>query len=190
MFNFNPELRDDRIRLRSMTTDDYEDFREITGDSDMWIWFTHDLSDPAVLFKWVRTAVEESRRKSRLAYTVIDNARGKVAGSTSFGNISVRDRRVEIGWTWLGKPWHGSGLNQRMKYLMLRHCFEDLDLERVESKTDVLNIPARKGLLRCGMTAEGILRSHTLMTKNRRRDTIYYSLIKSEWLSVKEAWDL
>ncbi|HYW97105.1 MAG TPA: GNAT family protein [Bacteroidales bacterium] len=185
MFSFNHELQNKRVLLRRMTIDDYEAFRELTTESRMWVWFTHNLSDSAVLYSWVKAAVNENRMKTRAAYTVIDNLTGKIAGSTSIGNVSVRDRRVETGWTWLGQEWHGSGINLHMKYLMICHCFEELDMERIESKTDILNIPARKGLLRCGMTEEGILRSHTLMTDNRRRDTIYYSILKPEWPRVK-----
>jgi RimJ/RimL family protein N-acetyltransferase len=72
-----------------------------------------------------------------------------------------------------------------MKYLMLGYCFETLGFERVEFKTDVLNLPARKALARIGATEEGILRSHTLMINNRRRDTIYFSILKPEWERLK-----
>ncbi len=68
---------------------------------------------------------------------------------------------------------------------MIKYCFEELEFERVELKTDVLNLPARKAMIRLGLKEEGILRSHTLMTHNRRRDTIYYSVLKSEWAELK-----
>ena len=97
----------------------------------------------------------------------------QIIGSSSFGNFSDRDKRVEIGWTWLGRAYQGKGFNDLSKYLMMEYCFEKLGLERVECKTDVLNTHARRALQRIGMTEEGILRSHTLMTNNRRRDTIY-----------------
>ena len=106
-------------------------------------------------------------------------------GSTSFGNISLRDKRAEIGWTWIGQNYQGKGINSEIKYLMIKYLFETLDFERVELKTDVLNIKARKALLRIGLKEEGVLRSHTLMTHGRRRDTVYYSLLKSEWEEIK-----
>lgn len=104
-------------------------------------------------------------------------------GSTSFGNYSERDKRIEIGWTWLGKDYQGNGYNVQAKELLLNYCFEVLELERVEAKTDVLNKAARSSLLKSGFTEEGVLRSHTLMTNNRRRDTIYFSVLKSEYFS-------
>lgn len=125
------------------------------------------------------------KQKVRLVLTVIDKEKDRLIGSTSLGNISERDKRIEIGWTWISKNYQGKGINSQPKYLLLKYCFEELNYERVEFKTDVLNIPARKALLRIGAIEEGILRSHTIMTNNRRRDTIFYSILKSEWNDVK-----
>jgi RimJ/RimL family protein N-acetyltransferase len=121
------------------------------------------------------------KNKSRLPFTIIDKKSGAIAGSTSFGNISFRDKRLEIGWTWIAKDYQGKGINDQIKYLMMEYAFGTLGFERVEFKTDVLNTFSRRALLRIGATEEGILRNHMLMTHNRRRDTIYYSVLRSEW---------
>ncbi len=181
-------LHNSHVLLRPMFMNDFDTFRTITGTPSMWVWFTDDLSDPLFLHKWISAAVRETAEGKRLAFTVIDLKSDRIAGSTSFGNFSSRDGRVEIGWTWLGLEFQGKGLNRDMKYLMMKYGFEDLGLDRVESKTDVLNIPARKGLERAGMKEEGILRSHTLMTNQRRRDTIYYSVLKDEWPAVRDTY--
>ena len=112
-------------------------------------------------------------------------------GSTSFGNISYRDSRIEIGWTWLGREFQGSGTNRQMKYLIFKHAFEVLGMQRVEIKTDVLNLPARYAVKKIGAVEEGILRSHTQMTHNRRRDTIFYSILRKEWdnVKLKNGWE-
>ena len=110
----------------------------------------------------------------------------KIIGSSSFGNISYYDKRIEIGWTWLARECQGKGFNQSAKYLMLKYGFETLHMERIEFKSDVLNIAARKGLSKIGCMEEGILRSHTLMTNRRRRDTMYYSILKDEWSGIKQ----
>jgi RimJ/RimL family protein N-acetyltransferase len=188
MIDFNFQLQNERILLRPLKKDDFGAFAELSGDQAMWFYFTSDLSNKKELKRWVDDALIQHKNKTRLAFTVIDKASGKVAGSSSFGNISYRDQRVEIGWTWLGKSFQGKGINSTMKYLMLGYCFEALGFERVEFKTDVLNLPARKALARIGATEEGILRSHTLMTNNRRRDTIYYSVLKTEWERLKINW--
>lgn len=179
--DFNKIFESDKIRLRPLCRDDKDAFTVMTRDKDLWIYFTSDLSDPEILTQWVEDAINGLRNKTRLALTIIDSVNNQIIGSTSLGNISVRDQRVEMGWTWIRKDYQGKGINRQAKYLLLQYCFEELNLERVEFKTDVLNKAARKSLLGIGAIEEGILRSHTLMTHNRRRDTIFYSILKAEW---------
>jgi len=190
MVNFERILQTDEVLLRPLLMENFEQLADLTNDQSMWTYFTSDLSDKAVLRDWIADAILQKENKTRLPFAVIDKASRKIVGSTSFGNISYRDKRIEIGWTWLGKEYQGKGINNQVKYLMISYCFEVLDFERVEFKTDVLNIPARKALSRIGMTEEGVLRSHTLMTHDRRRDTIFYSVLKSEWnaLKIKNNW--
>ena len=190
MIDFDLKLQTGDILLRPLQTEDIEYFSELTADKQMWMYFTNDLSDRSELEKWVNDALIQKENQTRLPFTIIDKKTGNILGSTSFGNISYRDKRIEIGWTWLGKNYHRTEVNHKVKFLMLQYCFENQDFLRVECKTDVLNIPARKALVKINMTEEGILRSHTLMTNNRRRDTIYYSILKSEWpqIKVKNNW--
>lgn len=170
-------LENEKILLRPMIRQDFPSLQAIASDPEMWIYFTHDLSVPEDLERWAKPHF----LRERLQFTVIDKSSGNVAGATAFGNFSARDQRIEIGWTWLGIAFRGTGINQAMKKAMLDYCFGVLKLKRVEMKTDVLNMPARMALLKLGAVEEGILRSHTLLTHGRRRDTIYYSVIEGEW---------
>src|ERR1035437_3420271 len=142
--DFNLILQNDSVMLRPLIPDDFESFEKITRDESMWIYFTSDLSDRSDLHYWIDTALSDMKNKTRLAFTIIEKSSGNPVGSTSFGNISFRDRRIEIGWTWISREFQGKGVNSQIKYLMLKYAFETLDFERVEIKTDVLNIPARK----------------------------------------------
>jgi RimJ/RimL family protein N-acetyltransferase len=181
MQDFDLILESEKLILRPLAQEDFTDLLALTSFPDMWRFFTHDLSTEEGISTWAEPAFN----KSRLQFAVIDKISGAIAGSTAFGNFSSRDKRIEIGWTWLGKDFQGTGINQEMKRLMLCYCFESLDLERVEFKTDVLNVQARKALRNINAIEEGVLRSHTLMTKDRRRDTIYFSILKNEWPYVK-----
>lgn len=174
-------LQNDSVLLRPVISDDYKPFEALTGDESMWKYFTRNLSEKSELHIWFDDAIKGLKDKSRLAFTIIDKKTGAIAGSTSFGNISFRDKRIEIGWTWISRDYQGKGINDQVKYLMLEYAFDKLKFERVEFKTDILNSFSRRALLRIGAKEEGVLRSHTLMTHNRRRDTIYYSILKSEW---------
>lgn len=190
MNNFDITLQNEIVLLRPTVVTDFEPFMKLTQNKTMWVYFTHDLSESNDFKNWFNEALLGKELKTRLPFTVIQKEDNKVAGATSFGNISMRDKRIEIGWTWFGAEFWGKGLNTQAKYLMLKYCFEVLDFERVEFKTDVLNMHARNALLRMHITEEGILRSHTLMTKGRRRDTIFYSVLKTEWpeLKIKNNW--
>ena len=173
-------LQSERIKLRPLEREDLSPLLELTQDPALWTYFTHDLSTLAGLEAWAAGYFAGDR----FQFVVVDQASQQLLGSTGFGNYFPRDQRIEIGWTWLGKSAQGTGTNREMKSLMLAYAFEELGMLRVEFKTDVLNLPARKALLRLGATEEGILRSHTLMTHGRRRDTIYYSFLKGEkWLT-------
>ncbi len=185
MINFNTILKTDKILLRPIEEKDFEEIKELTHDTEMWTYFTSDLSAESELKAWIRQAVKENKNESRLAFVVIELNANKIIGSTSIGNISKTDQRVEIGWTWLAKEYQSRGYNSNVKKLLLQYCFETLALKRVEFKTDVLNIAARKALAKIGAIEEGMLRSHTLMVKNRRRDTMYYSVLNDEWNSIK-----
>jgi RimJ/RimL family protein N-acetyltransferase len=177
MLNTNLVLENDQILLRVITEQDFSLLQDLANDSSLWIYFTQDLSVESDFLKWVEPAL----KRERFQFVVIEKSSNSIVGSTAFGNYSPADQRIEIGWTWLGKSFHGSGINRQMKLLMIRYCAEVLKLKRVEVKTDVLNLPARNALLKMGFVEEGILRSHTQMTHNRRRDTIYYSLLEVEF---------
>lgn len=191
MIDFNTELQNNNILLRPLNSNDLEEFLNITKEQSLWKYYAYDLSIHDELKKWIDTALDQMNNKTRLAFTVINKDTGEVIGSSSFGNISSHDKRIEIGWTWLGRDYQGKRINDQMKYLMMKYCFEECDFERVEFKTDVLNVHARKAFERMGIVEEGILRSHSLMTNNRRRDTIYYGTLRSEWdkLKIRNNWD-
>lgn len=185
MIDTNVTFETEQLLLRPIRKEDYLKFRSLTIENELWEYFTHDLSQTKTLQAWVENAILEMTKGKRLALTILDKATNQVIGSTSIGNLSIRDYRAEIGWTWLSKSYQGCGINSQCKYLLLAHCFDTLELERVEFKTDVLNLKARKALKKLGAFEEGILRSHTLMSDGRRRDTIYYSILKSEWPTIK-----
>lgn len=185
MIDFNLKLENESVLLRPLEEADLPPLLVLASNPEMWRFFTHDLSTLEGLTLWAMPAFE----KQRLQFAIVEKSTNSIVGSTAFGNISERDGRLEIGWTWLGSEYQGAGINSQVKKLLLTHCFEVLGLERVEFKTDVLNTQARKALKNIGAIEEGVMRSHTLMTLGRRRDTIYYSILKQEWEYVKREND-
>ena len=180
-------LETKKVLLRPVEETDRDAFFSLAkNDEEMWEYFSLNLGDENQLRAWMELAIVEKKSGLRRPFAIIDKITGSVAGSSSMGNISFFDLRLEIGWSWLGKPYRGSGINRHAKYLMMRYAFESLLFERVEFKTDLLNARARKGLQNIGGVEEGILRSHMKMWNNRRRTSIYYSVLKDEWPVVKK----
>lgn len=122
-----------------------------------------------------------------LTFATIDkSSNGKIAGSTRFMKADLPNKRIEIGFTFLGKTWQRSRINTEAKLLMLSHAFETLNLNRVELLTDYLNSNSRRAILRLGAKEEGILRSHMVMPDGRVRDSVLYSITKNDWPGVKQ----
>ena len=110
---------------------------------------------------------------------------GRAIGSTRFATFERENRRIEIGWTWIGRDWQRTAINTEAKYLMLAHAFEKLACVRVELRTDVLNERSRAAIRRIGAVEEGILRKHAITSAGRVRDDVYYSILDDEWPEVK-----
>ncbi len=186
MFPTDLQLQTSLVTLRPLDRSDYDAFLRLAGeDPSMWQYFSLNLGDPDQLHRWFDLAESDRRANTRRPFTIIETKTGFIAGSSSLGNISLYDKRVEIGWSWLGKPFRSTGINVHAKYAMMKYAFESADMERVEFKTDVQNTRARKGLEKVGGMEEGTLRSHMTMWNNRRRTSVYYSVLKNEWPEVK-----
>jgi RimJ/RimL family protein N-acetyltransferase len=134
---------------------------------------------------YIQAALQAQAAGTALPFATIERASEQVIGSTRFMNIDVPNRRVEIGSTWIARPWQRSFVNTEAKFLMLRHAFEVLGCIRVELKTDALNERSRNAILRIGAREEGILRKHIVTWTGRVRDTVYFSILDDEWPRVK-----
>src|SRR5579859_7492168 len=175
-----------QVRLVPLTLEHVDELCAVGLDPDLWKWIPTQVQDRKDMQEYVETALEEQRRGSAVPFATTLKASGKVIGSTRYANISLKDRRVEIGWTWIGKPWQRTAVNTEAKFLMLRHAFETLGCVRVELKTDGLNQRSRNAIRRIGAKEEGTLRQHMITWSGRLRDTVYFSILDSEWPRVKQ----
>jgi len=151
----------------------------------LWLWTANVVKTKDDLRHYVETALDELERKTSLPFVTIEKSSEKIIGSTRFGNLDAKNRKAEIGWTWINPAWQRSFINTEAKLLMLTHAFETWKCVRVEFKTDVLNEKSRKAILRLGAKEEGVLRQHIFTDTGRLRDTVYFSVIDKEWQNVK-----
>ncbi|MFJ9861181.1 GNAT family N-acetyltransferase [Streptomyces albogriseolus] len=178
-------LEDERVLLRPLAEHDREALHAVALDPDIWRYFVSRVDTDEDYHAFFDAALADQRAGRRVVFLVVDRTTGRAAGSMSFGNLAEADRRLEIGWSWLGRDFRGKGVNRRAKFLLLRHAVEVLGAERVEFKTDVLNEQARRGLRNIGAVEEGTLRSFNFMPGGRRRDAVFYSVLRAEWPGVK-----
>jgi RimJ/RimL family protein N-acetyltransferase len=173
------------VRLEPLSMDHLAALCEVAFDEDIWRFTTTAVRTPDDLRDYVETALKWQAEGHVLPFATVWRESGRAVGSTRFGNIDRAHRRVEIGWTWIGKTWQRTPVNTEAKYLMLRHAFEVWGCIRVELKTDALNERSRTAILRLGAQEEGTFRQHMIMPGGRLRDSVYYSIIDREWPEVK-----
>ena len=186
--DLNISLESERTLLRPLTKDDEPALQEIANEESLWIYGTSDLSRPGELKKYIASAIADRMNDSCAVWVVIDKMSGNIAGCTRLADISWKDERGQIGWTWIGNDFQGSGLNRDMKFLILSYGFETLGLNRIELKADERNHRSRQAILGIGATCEGVLREHIKLHDGYIRNTVYYSILRSEWETIKEQY--
>jgi RimJ/RimL family protein N-acetyltransferase len=171
-------------QLKPLSHDHIGGLTEAVKDGELWkLWYTS-IPSPADMRKEIDRRLALRAAGSMLPFTVFD-AGGQIAGMSTYMNVDAANRRVEIGSTWYAKRVQRSGLNTQCKLLLLGHAFEKLDCIAVEFRTHFFNHQSRRGIERLGAKLDGILRSHQLASNGTLRDTVVFSILASEWPTVK-----
>lgn len=178
-------LEGKHVRLEPLSESHHEGLCAIGLDPELWKMIPSQVLDAEQMMGYIRAALADREKGTAMPFATIEKASGTIVGSTRYMNIDATHKRVEIGSTWIAPPWQRTAINTEAKYLMMRHAFETLGCNRVELKTDSLNIKSRNAILRIGARQEGILRSHMVTWSGRLRDTVYFSVIAPEWPEVK-----
>jgi RimJ/RimL family protein N-acetyltransferase len=173
------------VRLVPLTREHVPALWEAGNDPDIWRWTLSQPASEADMRQYVEAALAKQAAGGGLPFATLEAATGRVIGSTRYHNWEPPHPRVEIGYTWISRPWQRTPANTEAKYLMLSHAFETLGLARVELRTDALNARSRAAIARVGGIEEGILRRHLLTDSGRIRDTVYFSILDDEWPQVK-----
>jgi len=178
-------LEGNHVRLEPLTLVHLDALCEIGLDDDLWRLIPKPVHSREGMQDYIQTALQWQADGTAIPFATIERSTNRVVGSTRFMNIDTSNRHVEIGSTWVGRHWQRTAVNTEAKYLMLQHAFEKLHCIRVELKTDELNQRSRNAILRIGAKQEGIFRNHIVCADGRLRNSVWFSIIDSEWPGIK-----
>ena len=179
-----PALNGRHVRLEPLRPAHADGLRAAATDGELWkIWYTS-VPSPDATDAYIEAALAEQAIGRALPFAVLD-ADGTVVGSTRFGRMSSKHRRLEIGWTWYARRVQRTALNSNAKLLLLTHAFEAMDCICVQFRTHWFNYASRAAIARLGAKQDGVLRNHQVMPDGSYRDTVVFSIIASEWPAVK-----
>lgn len=152
-------------------------------EPEIWQYSLMPINSPETLSNYIEQALEERKLGKSYPFVVIDKQTGNYAGSTRFYDIQPAFKTLQLGYTWYGKAFQGTGLNKHCKFLLLQFAFESLGIERVEFRADNQNARSIAAMESIGCTVEGVLRSHMPNQTGGRRNSIVLSILKEEWHS-------
>lgn len=175
------------VRLEPLRTEHAGMLWEIAKDhlDSLFEWIPYQLKSLDDFRAFNAHVLKEQERGVSLPFATFERSENRIVGTTRFMNMDLANRKVEIGSTWIAPFWQRTAINTEAKYLMLRHAFETWHCLRVELKTDAFNQRSRKAILRLGAKEEGMLRKHIVCWDGRQRDSIYFSILDTEWPEVK-----
>ncbi|PMC34318.1 GNAT family N-acetyltransferase [Bacillus sp. UMB0899] len=179
-------LEGEQVKIIPMREDHIQGLYEISCDRNIWIHLPREITTFEEMKSFVESALYNKEKGLEFPFVIIHKGTNKIIGSTRFLNISSINKTLEIGWTWLSPTVWGTGINKECKYLLLRYCFERLGMIRVQFKTDEQNNRSQRAIEGIGATREGILRNHMIRKDGSYRNSVFYSIIESEWEAVKE----
>ena len=174
------------LRLEPLEERHFQALWETALDPVVWKWMPQNVLSQEHFSGVFRHLTESMAKGTMFSFAIFDKLSGRCAGSASYLNLDRVNRRVEIGYTWLSPQWQRTRANTEAKYLLLRQAFEVMGCARVEFKTDALNDKSRAALKRIGAKEEGTLRRHMVVQEGRIRDSVYFSILDSEWPAVKK----
>ena len=177
------------VRLEPLTLAHVPALTAVGLDPDLWAFTTTLVQTPAEMRRYAEDALADRARGTALPFVQVDARTGEVVGSTRLANYEPTHHRVEIGWTWLARPWQRTRVNTEAKRLLLAHAFDTLGVARVELKTSARNARSRAAIARIGGVEEGTLRRHMINESGETRDTVYFSVLRDEWPAVRTALD-
>ena len=179
-------LENERAKLEPLEEKHIELHWPIASQKEIWQFTSVKVNTEEDFKKYFYEALSERKNALSYPFAIFDKQQNKYGGSTRFGNISLRNKRLEIGWTWYHPQLQKTGLNRACKFLLLRYGFETMGLNRIELKTALTNEKSQLAIAKIGASKEGILRNHIINDDGTMRHSVLFSIIKEEWPAIRQ----
>jgi RimJ/RimL family protein N-acetyltransferase len=176
-----PTLSGRLVVLRPLGPEHEGALLEAAADGELWNLKVTIVPGPQNVRQYIAAALAGKREGSVMPYVIVRKDTDRIVGSTRYWKIDKANRRLEIGSTWLSASAQRTGINTEAKYLMLEYAFEAMRCVRVQFTTDQLNTRSRAAIMRLGARPEGIVRNERIMPDGRRRNSVRFSIIDTEW---------
>lgn len=173
------------VELHPMDDSHVEELAAVGDDARIWVHYTNSMSTQEQRAEAFRAAIVACERGDEFPFVVVARGSGRIIGSTRLLNLNKTGRKLEIGWTWLHPTFWSTGVNLECKLMLLKFCFEDLKVIRVQLKTDENNVRSRMAIVKIGARFEGVLRNDMIRDDGSFRNSAYFSIIDSEWNEVQ-----
>ena len=175
-------LENKKVILRPIILEDYKNLLPFAlNEPELWKYSLVPANGENNMRAYIETAIAQRALGKEYAFTVFDKIKNRYAGSTRFYNIQNQHKMMQLGYTWYGKDFQGTGLNKNCKYLLLQFAFEEVGMNRVEFRADNNNEKSKAAMLSIGCVQEGILRNHLITNTGINRSSIILSILKSDW---------
>jgi RimJ/RimL family protein N-acetyltransferase len=181
----NFELENDRVLLVPFDNPRNEELKDIIFDKEIWQFMGMNITNEQGLKNYITKTNKDKNNRLCYPFLVIDKETNKVAGCTRYGNVNAANKKCEIGWTWYGTEFQGTGLNKACKYELLKFGFETIGFKRIQFSADKANLRSQKAIENLGAHREGVFRNNYVAANGDSRDDVYFSIIKKEWKALK-----
>ncbi len=179
------QLENDRVLLLPFEDSRNMELKDIIFEKQIWSYMGMNMNAESDFENYVVNTISDKNKGNCYPFIIIDKATSKVAGSTRYGYLNESSQKCEIGWTWYGTDFQGTGLNKACKYELLKFGFETIGFRRIQFSADQENIRSQRAIEKLGATREGTFRNNYIDANGQSRNDIYYSIIREEWDTLK-----
>ena len=178
-------LENESVLLIPFENDRNIELKEIIFNDEIWKYMGMYIRNDQDFGSYIQNTLKQKADGICYPFLIIDKATNRVAGSTRYGYLNYASQKCDIGWTWYGAAFQGTGLNKACKYELLNFGFEKIQFKRIQFSADLENEKSQRAIEKLGALKEGLFRNNYIDSEGNSKDDVYYSIILEEWKNTK-----